>query len=72
MAISGMASGNEDAIGALLECLDYEMRIDSSGAWKPDYSYVGGVFHSACAGEIRSGVCAPVAYERYDFWFESI
>jgi hypothetical protein len=72
MAITGMASGNEDAIRALLESLDYEKCVDSSGAWKPDYSHVGGVFHSACTGEIRSGVCTPVAYERYDFGFESI
>jgi hypothetical protein len=60
MAVTGVTSADQDAVGAFLESFDYEGGIYPAGTHHTDHVDVGGVFDSGCTGEIGTGIGTPV------------
>ena len=63
VAIGGMTAAHDDAVGAALERLDDEERIDASGTRQADDAHVARHVQAAGAGKVGAGVRAPVADE---------
>jgi hypothetical protein len=67
MAVTEMSPGHQDAVTPLLEGLDDECRVDPAGAHDPYGPQVGWILQPRNTGQVSTGICAPVAQERYDF-----
>jgi hypothetical protein len=70
MAIADVSAAYEDPIRAFLKGLEDVMGRDGGRAHHPDVPHVGRILKAAHSGKIGAGVCAPVAKERQDSWFE--
>jgi hypothetical protein len=66
VAITGMTAADEHAVRAELKSPKYKRGIDAAGAHHPDNPEILRILQSCCPGQIRSGVCAPIAgYAQY-------
>jgi hypothetical protein len=70
MAVSGMASADQYAIGTFPESREYECRIHPPRTHDPDHPDVGSVCHPGSTGQVGACIGAPVAEERNDCRFE--
>lgn len=70
MAVVWMAARHDNTVGAIGKGFKKQHEINAACAGKPDYPYVRSIFYTAGAGKVGSRVCAPVAYECYNFWFK--
>ena len=66
MAIAGMASADEHAVGAVGEGIQHKLRIDASRAHHAHHPHVGGVLDARSPGQVRSQIGAPGAEEAHD------
>jgi hypothetical protein len=72
VAVGRVAAADDDAVGAALERLDDEERVDASRAGEADQSHVARHVQAAGAGQVGAGVGAPVADEGRDAGFELV
>jgi hypothetical protein len=70
MAVTEMSPGHQDAVGPLSQGPYDEHRVYAARAHHPYRPHVGRVLQPGHPCQIRSGIGAPVAQKRYDFWFE--
>ena len=63
MAVSGVASAEDDTVRAALERLQDEHRVHTAGAGNADDLDVRGVSESVGSGKVSARVGAPVAAE---------
>jgi hypothetical protein len=61
VAISGVAPGDKDAVGAAHECLGHKHGIDTTGTGDPNDAQVGGLLETGNAGCICTAIRAPIA-----------
>ena len=66
VAVGRVAAGDDHAVGAALERLEDEERVDAAGAGQADDAHVGRHLQAAGAGQVGAGVGAPVADEGDD------
>lgn len=72
MAVTNVSTGHHDAVGPCLEGIEQERVIDPPRAHEADETHIGRILHSCNSGEIRSGVCTPVAHKCDDLRFKSL
>jgi hypothetical protein len=65
-----MASQNQNAIDPIHESLQDYDRINPTGTHNTNNSQIRRILDARDAGQIGSGVAAPVAQEAYKFWVE--
>ena len=70
VAIAGMASGDQDGVGADLESLDQQVEIDATSAGQPDDANVRRILQPGRSRQIGAQVSAPVANVSQDLRFE--
>lgn len=70
MAISWMTSAEDDSVRPFLKSTENEHGIYPAGTRNPDDLYIRRIPQSAASCQIRSGITAPVAAERDNFWSE--
>ena len=66
VAVGGVTAAHDHAVGAALEGLDDEQRVDAPRAGQPDDAHVAGHVQAARAGQVGARVGAPVADEGGD------
>ena len=71
MAITGMATADEDAISSFAEGIKDEAGVNSSAAHDADAHQIGRIFHAGSTRQVGAGVTAPIAEETYDFRFKA-
>ena len=72
VAVGRMAAADDHAVGAALEGLDDEQRVDAAGAGQADDAHVARHVQAAGAGQVGAGVGAPVAHEGGDARLEAL
>ena len=72
VAVGRVAAGDDDAVGAALEGLEDEERVDAAGAGQAHDAHVGRHLQAAGAGQVGPGVGAPVADEGGDLRLEAV
>src|ERR1022692_2227051 len=63
VAVAGMAAAHEDAIGALGERLDDQIRVDHAGAHHAHHADAGRILDARNTGQVVAGIRAPVTAE---------
>jgi hypothetical protein len=61
MAVADVSPAYQNAVGALLEGFEDEIRRDPARAHDPNHPDIRGVLHPAHTGQISTGISAPVA-----------
>jgi hypothetical protein len=70
MAVTDVSPKDEDPIETALQSLDHVERIHPSGTHGPHDPNGRRVLKPGHPGQVRPGVCAPVAQEGQDFGLE--
>lgn len=71
VAVARVATGNKHRVGADLERLHEEVKVDAPGAGQTNDADVSRVFEAVRAGQVGAQIGAPVANERDDFRLET-
>src|SRR5210317_228345 len=69
MAFTGMSPRHPDAVGALTQGRQEELRIHPPGTGNSNHPYVGWIFHPSDPCQVGRTVAAPVAQKSNDFRF---
>ena len=72
VAISRMATTDENCVGSIFEGFHNKIEVNSSRAGQADDSHVGRIDQSARTGKVGTEIGTPVANKGNDFWFKSI
>jgi len=70
MAVADVSAGDEDAVSPVLEGVNDVDRVDPAAAHNPNRPEVLRILQPGDAGQISSGISAPVAEESQDLGFE--
>jgi hypothetical protein len=65
-----MAASDENAVGAIAQRLEHELRVYTSAAHNPDRPHIGGVVNSSCTCQVGRAVGAPIAQKSNDYGFK--
>jgi hypothetical protein len=68
MAVTEVATGDEDSICTIGKRFKDEQCVDSSGTHDTDYSDIRRVLDTASTGKVCTGIRAPVTENTKDFW----
>ena len=66
MAVAGMTAAENHTVRASLKGPQNEHRVEAAGAGNPNDFYVRGILQPIGAGQVGTGIAAPVAAERND------
>jgi hypothetical protein len=66
MAFSQVSTNHQNAIGALFEGMDDQMRTHHTGAHHPDNPQVRRILHTTDPSQVSSSIRSPRAQESYD------
>jgi hypothetical protein len=70
MAVTDVSAGHQHAVGTLPQRINNKYGINPPRAHDPDGSQVAGILQPGNTGQIRTGVCTPVAQKRNNFRFK--
>ncbi len=70
MTFPEVSAHDDDAVGAFVQGIHHQVRVDHSRAHHPDRSHVGRILQPRYAGQIAPGIGTPVAEKADDLRFE--